>query len=319
MSPKTDWRAILEPLARDVSYEARLDSVLKVISVATGLESAYLYVLDESGLHFHLERSHGATRPASAIAVEGGAEAIEATPALELPATDDDRAPRVVATPVGRLYSFPLDGVGLVQVGPVSRGAPSRARRALADAAYPLGLVVRQAREEQGLRARLASLSARVDVGQRLAGSALDSRRYVALLLELALRATRTEGGFVAIVDERGALEIRAESGLPAGFSNAIDLDPQHGIFDWSFGAEGALILRDFEAASRLGVTSFLAVPLLEGGASRSVCSRWSTLATRARSTRATSSCSRRSRSRFGKCCTTTACSATSPRGTSKR
>lgn len=265
MSRTPDWRAILEPLAREARYEGRLDALLDVLVAATGLEAAYLYLLDETGTHFHLERGRGPARAESPAAVEGGAEAIEATPALELPVTDLDRDARVVATPVGSLYSFPLAGVGLVQVGPVGRSAPRRARRALRQAAYPLGLVLRQAREEQSLRARLASLSARVDAGQRLAGSALDSRRYVVLLLELALRATRTEAGFVAIVGTRGDLAIRAEAGLPAGFSQEIDLDPEHGIFDWSLGGEGALILRDFEAAGRLGVRSFLAVPLLEG------------------------------------------------------
>ena len=264
MRRRLDWRAILEPLARDVRYEGRLDALLDVIVASTGLEAAYLYVLDETGSHFHLERGRGAANVAS-VDIEGGAEVIEASPALELAVTDSDREARVVSTPVGRLYSFPLDGVGLVQVGPIARSAPVRARRALGEAAYPLGLVLRQAREEQGLRARLASLSARVDAGQRLAGSALDSGRYIALLLDLALRATRTEAGFVAIVGEGGDLEVRAEAGLPSGFSEAIDLDTEHGLFDWSLGGEGALILRDFEAARGLGVRSFLAVPLVEG------------------------------------------------------
>jgi GAF domain-containing protein len=263
VSRRPDWRAVLEPLARELRYEQRLDALLDVIAAATGLEAAYLYVLDETGSHFHLERGRG-PRSSGSEPVEGGAEAIETTPALELAVTGDDRESRVVSTPVGRLYSFPLDGVGLVQVGPVGRSVPGHARRALDDAAFPLALVVQQAREEESLRARLASLSARIDAGQRIAGSALDSRRYLGLLLELALRATRTEAGFVAIVDARGELEIRAQAGLPPGFVEAIDLDPERGIFDWSLGAGGALILRDFEAAGRLGVTSFLAVPLLE-------------------------------------------------------
>jgi hypothetical protein len=264
VSRRLDWRAVLEPLVREASYEERLDALLDVIVSATGLEAAYLYVVDETGAHFHLERGRS-PRETRSEPIEGGAEAIESTPALELAVTDDDRQPRVVSTPVGRLYSLPLDGAGLLQVGPVGRNAPAGARRALGDAAFPLALALRKAREEQGLRARLASLGARVDAGQRLAGSALDSRRYIALLLGLALRATRTEAGFVAIVDDRGQLEIRAQAGLPAGFVEGIDLDPGRGIFDWSLGGDGALILRDFEAPARLGVTSFLAVPLLEG------------------------------------------------------
>lgn len=264
MTSRAHWPAILEPLAQDLGYEVRLDALLEVISTLTGLEAAYLYAVDESGAHFHLERSRS-SGAVGAGASEGGAEAIETSPPLELPVTGGDRAPRVVATPVGRLYSYPLEGVGLVQVGPVGRSVPGRARRALDEAAYPLALVLRQAREENSLRARLAALSARVDAGQRLAGSALDSTRYLALLLELALRATRTEAGFVAIVGDGGRLVIRAAAGLPAGFAETVDLDPERGLFDWTLGTEGALILRDVDSATRLGVSSFLAVPLLEG------------------------------------------------------
>ncbi|HVC88591.1 MAG TPA: HD domain-containing phosphohydrolase [Gaiellaceae bacterium] len=260
-----NWRPILEPLCRDVPYAARLDSALETVCRLTRLGAAYLYVLDEAGTHFHLERSRASAAPRLSEAVEGGAETIEAGPAFELPVTPEDDAPRLVATPAGRLYSYPLEGVGLLQAGPVSRSAPAHARRALADAAFPLALLVRQARQEEALRTRLASLSARVDAGQRLAGSALDSGKYVALLLELALRATRTEAGFVAIVGEHGTLEIRSQSGLPAGFAESVDLDPERGLFDWSLGGGGALILRDVETASRLGVRSLLAVPLLAG------------------------------------------------------
>lgn len=264
-----DWRPVLEPLRWNVPYSVRLETALETMCRLTRLEAAYLYLLDETGAHFHLERSRASALLRPSEAVEGGAETIEAGPAFELAVTDADEAPRVVATPAGRLYSYPLEGVGLLQVGPLARSVPRRVRRALDAVAFPLALVVRQAREEEVLRTHLASLSARVDAGQRLAGSALDSAKYVALLLELALRATRTEAGFVAIADERGTLEIRAQSGLPAGFAESIDLDPdpQRGLFDWSLGGSGALILRDVEAASRLGVRSMLAVPLLEGDA----------------------------------------------------
>jgi hypothetical protein len=181
--------------------------------------------------------------------------------------TPEDAEPRVVATAVGMLYSVPLDGVGLLQVGPLKRrSTPARARRTLAEAAFPIALLVGRAREEDQLRARLASLSARVAAGQRLAGSALDVGRYVALLLELALRATRTDGGFVAIVEDGGRLAIRAESGLPPGFASQIDLSPETGVFDWSPAAEGgALVLRALDSAAEVGIRSILAVPLIEG------------------------------------------------------
>ena len=267
MSRDGDWRRLLEPLAADVAYEERLDAVLEQVAALTRLEAGYLYVLDDSGSNFHLERSRASRHAPVSAAVEGGAESIETAPPLELPVTPDDDKPRVVSTPVGRLYSYPLEGVGLVQVGPVGRFAPSRARRALDEIAFPLALVVRRAREEQGLRARLATLGARVDASQRLAGSALDAGRYIVLLLELALRATRTEAGFVAIVGEQGRLEIRAQSDLPPGVAEALDLSPETGLFDWfpTGDGSGALTLRDVEAASALGIRSLLAVPLFAG------------------------------------------------------
>jgi putative nucleotidyltransferase with HDIG domain len=105
-------------------------------------------------------------------------------------------------------------------------------------------------------------------MGRRLAGSALDADRFLGLLLELAIKATGSEGGFVAVLDpEVGVLSVRTQSGMPAGFASEVDLSPEAGLFDWSLGAEGgALIMRDFDQALRLGLRSILAVPLLEDG-----------------------------------------------------
>jgi GAF domain-containing protein len=267
MSRRVAWEPLLAPLVTEGEYDERLDGVLEQAAALTGLEAAYLYLFDESGERLHLARARGASLIASRGDVEGGAETIAAGPALDLKVMPEDAEPRVVATPVGPLYSVPLDGVGLLQVGPLKRrSAPARARRTLAKASFPIALVVGRAREEEQLRSQLASLSARVEAGQRLAGSALDVGRYVALLLELALRSTRTEAGFVAIVEEGGRLEIRAESGLPPGFAARIDLTPETGVFDWSPAAEGgALILRGLDSAAEAGIRSILAVPLIEG------------------------------------------------------
>jgi putative nucleotidyltransferase with HDIG domain len=264
---KAGWRALLAPLAADDRYEDRLDALLSEVAALTGLDGVYLYLLDETGERFHLERARAAAAAPGGGAAEGGAEAIETGPPLELSVTPADREPRIVDTPVGPLYSVPLEGVGLVQVGPLGRRSASRrVRRSLAEAAYPLAIVVRQVRTETTLRARLAAVSARVEAGQKLAGSALDLDRYVELLLDLALRSTRTEAGFVAIPDANGRLAVRAESGLPPGLSARLDLDPETGIFDWAPASEGgALILRALEVAAGAGIRSLLAVPLVEG------------------------------------------------------
>lgn len=267
MRRAVDWERLLEPLVADGDYDERLAAVLERVAALTGLEAAYLYLFDETGERLHLARSHGASLASSERDVEGGVETIGAGPVLDVRVTPEDGAPRVVTTPVGQLYSIPLQGAGVLQVGPLARRTPpARVRRTLAEATFPIALAVGRARAEEQLRTQLAALSARVVAGQRLAGSALDVGRYVALLLELALRATRTEAGFVAIVEGGGRLAVRAQSGLPPGFSERIDLSPETGIFDWSPAAEGgALVLRSLDVAAEAGIRSILAVPLIEG------------------------------------------------------
>ena len=158
-------------------------------------------------------------RPRPSEAVEGGVETIETTPPLELRCTPEDSA-RQVARHAGRAPVLLLvRAAGSRPVAGRPRpalGAGRRAARARRRCAIPLALVAGQAREERGLahRARRRS-AARVEAGQRLAGSALDRGSYVALLLELALRSTRTEAGFVAIVGARGSARDSRGVGAP--------------------------------------------------------------------------------------------------------
>lgn len=301
--PEALWRSIMEPLWLAGDYESRLDALLAAFAGLTGLTTAYLYLADESGRRFHLERRRGAPAPArpspgaaepqtAGVAAsplapaagggpasprppvadgdEGGAGAIVATPPLELPRTEETETAGTLATPVGVLYSLPLEHqgelVGLIQAGPLAGELPARARRRVEAARLPLALAVRQTRGEELLRQRLAAAAAREEAGRRLAGSALDLGRFLDLLLGLALRATRTEAGFVAIVEPGSRRpEVRAEAGLPPGVAERIDLEPESGLFDWTPAAEGALVLRDSDQAAALGIRSLLAVPLTEG------------------------------------------------------
>jgi HD-GYP domain-containing protein (c-di-GMP phosphodiesterase class II) len=267
VSPSEAWEPLLATLVASSAHDERLDGVLRQVLALTGLDAAYVYVFDDTGDRLHLVRGRGGPVEGLGGDVEGGAEAIGTGPPLDFQATPADGSPHMVATAVGPLYSVPLDGVGVLQVGPLKRNsAPARVRKVLADVAFPIALVVGRTREEEQLRSQLASLAARVAVGRRLAGSALDVDRYIELLLELALRSTRTEAGFVAIVGEDGALAIRAESGLPAGFARQIDLSPETGVFDWSPASEGgALVLRALDSAAEVGIRSILAMPLIEG------------------------------------------------------
>ena len=268
------WSEILGVLTRESEYDRRLDMLLELVSRASGLPSAHVYLLDEGGGRFHLQRSRlpaGVRGVESGGALEGGAGSVAPGPPLELSRTAADESERTVDTPAGRLRSVPLslggDLVGLLQLGPVDDDLPRQARQGLEPIRFPLALALHRARDEHALRQRLDSALARIDVARRLEGSALDLDRFVGLLLELALRSTRTEAGFVATVDPHGGpLTIRSQRGFPEGVAEQLDLSPEAGFFDWAPAGEGgALVLQDLDAAARLGIRSLLAVPLADG------------------------------------------------------
>lgn len=275
------WQPILAILAPDRGYDERIDAVLERVSELSGLPDAYLYVTDPGGRHLHLDRARARpagdpTRAAPAPGVptlEGGVEATAPMPPLEVLRSPEDERDRPVATTVGRLWSLALpsaDGalLGTVQVGPlVDERVPTGLDQALAAVRFPVAHVIERARAEQALAQRLASVSAQLEAGQRLAGSALSFDRFVELLLDMARRTTRSDAGFVAVVAPGGGgLGVQAQTGMPDGFAERVDLAPDTGLFDWSpAGYGGALILRDVDAAVELGIRSLLAVPLTEG------------------------------------------------------
>lgn len=277
--PRAAAPDVLDALTESGDYRERLDLALASVKGLAGTPDAYLYVADPGGRRFHLE--HTSARPAAdptraapgpmEQTMEGGAEWSVPTPPFEIAAGEADARPRVVTSPVGSLYSFPLTTatgsvVGLVQTGPVGGGSvPSRVRNRYEELRSHLTLVVAQTRREEELRARLASATAQLEASRRLAGSAVDVERLVGLLLDLALASTRTEAGFVAISSEQGQLEVRAAAGMPPGFAESVDLTPETGLLDWSAAEGGALFLRDLEAAEAMGLRSLLAVPLMEG------------------------------------------------------
>lgn len=270
---------LLGLLSASSDYRGRLDGVLDVMKEIAGRPDAYLYVTEPGGRRLYLE--HTRARPAAdpsrmapgplQVSLEGGAEWSVPTPPFEISRIDQDVAPRVVTSPVGQLYSLPVTGgdgelVALVRLGPVpEEDVPHEVVDAYAPIAPAVAAVVAQARREEELRQRLASATAQVEASRKLAGSAVDVERLVALLLDLALAGTRTEAGFVAVKTEGRDLAVRAATGMPDDFAETVDLTPATGMFDWSAAEGGALFLRDLEAAERLGVRSLLAVPLMEG------------------------------------------------------
>ncbi|MCW2967028.1 MAG: metal-dependent phosphohydrolase sub domain protein [Solirubrobacteraceae bacterium] len=271
---------LLGVLTASTEYRARLDAALDILRDLSGLPDAYLYVAEPGGRRFHLE--HTKARPAAdpsrmapgpmQVAMEGGAEWSVPTPPFEISRIEEDAAPRTVTSPVGRLCSLPVlsgsgDLMGLLRLGPFpGEDVPKSLIDDYAAIAASVALVIGQSRREEDLRQRLASATAQVEASRKLAGSAVDVERLIALLLDLALAGTRIEAGFVAVRTEDRRLEVRAAAGMPDGFADDVDLTPGTGLFDWSAAEGGALFLRDFETAERMGIHSLLAVPLMEAG-----------------------------------------------------
>jgi HD-GYP domain-containing protein (c-di-GMP phosphodiesterase class II) len=276
------WEIAAEILAVP-EYEQRLNAVIERVRELIDAPNAYLYLPDPGARHLHLERMTGpppvppettSTEPVSRPQErqEGGAAWSVPAPPLELALGEQELEDHLVHTVVGALHSIALRDragalVGVVQTGPAGGPLRGEVSIALESIRAPLAFALERARTEEALRARLAEATAGLEAHRRLASSAVDLDRFTGLLLDMALKSTRTEAGFVAIQSRAGgALEVRVQAGMPEGFAEQIDLSLEGGLFDWTPAADGgALVLADFEAAERLGITSLLAVPLIEG------------------------------------------------------
>ncbi|HET7566790.1 MAG TPA: HD domain-containing phosphohydrolase [Gaiellaceae bacterium] len=258
------WRAVLA-VGAQAEPAARLDRALALAAGLAEVSRCHLYLAGGDGRRLHLERTHGAGEVQ--LDPEGGAAAALPLPPLEIRA-DEDQRPRVVPTPEGSYFSLPLERgdelVGVLRAGPLPAGRLSRnGERRLLGAAFPLAHVIAGAQEAEELRRRGEEAETRLAVGRRLQGSALETGRFVALLLRLAIRASHADGGFVAIADQSGGLTLRAVEGLPGELVAGLDLSPQTGLLELVPG--GGAFLRDADAAARLGIGQLLAVPLFDG------------------------------------------------------
>jgi putative nucleotidyltransferase with HDIG domain len=244
----------------------RLDEVLSLCCELGETARAHLYLAAADVRRLHLERTRGTGAPAPPGDAEGGAAVALPLPAMELRAADSEH-PRVVPTSEGSFYSLPLwrdsELLGTVRMGPLASGKLGRGvEKRLQAIAQPLAVVVSGAHGEDRLRRRAEEAETRIAVGRRLQGSALETGRFVTLLLRLAVRASGADGGFVAISGADG-LVLRAAEGLAESLLSAIDLSDT-GMIEIDSRTQAAF-LADADAAARLGIRSLLAVPLISG------------------------------------------------------
>jgi hypothetical protein len=244
----------------------RVDAVLRRAAHATHAARAHLYLSGADPMRLRLERTHGEPDPGSLPAdLTGGAAAAVLAPPLEV-RLERRELPRLVDTPEGPFWSQPLTlgdvTVGALRVGPIAGGKlPRGADRMLAELAPVAALLVRAAGEADALRLRAEQVEARADAAKRVRLIALDPRRFVELLLPIAVRATNADGGFVAFVDERSlTLRLHAVHGIPESF------DP--GFLEV---VGGTVLLRDPEAAARAEIASVVFAPLKKGHAGQGV------------------------------------------------
>jgi HD-GYP domain-containing protein (c-di-GMP phosphodiesterase class II) len=281
----TAWIRLLEATKPEMTYPAKLDALLSAFDAFVGLDAYYLYLLDPSGKRFILAHTKEKGGPAPEegrgemdfISGLGEADALETvqtislSPILDFPFQPSHNEYHVASTRAGNMYAAPLrrEGrtVGLLQMGPIEgRQAPAKLRRQVEELIFPLSFSVVQARDIENVQERLRLLESRSEVSRRLLSSTLELDRFIDLLLGLALTATHTEAGFVAVADsESGQLTIRAEAEMPKKFLEEVDLSPDTGLFEMLPGLP-SLSLRDIEFIQAMGVKNILGVPLADNG-----------------------------------------------------
>jgi len=296
-----DWSDFFEALAQHTEYEARLDALLELVATAAERPVVALYLADSPESRPQLLRLRY-PRPARAgsegtqaeprVPFLGGPlgrwrqepvdETFEAEDdlysdsvvsagaglPLDLPRDERYATAGIVATPIGALYSVPLHRrgtqIGVVQVGPVPDKPGRQLFNAMESAAAPLAHAVALAREQNRLREQLAEHEARSDVSRQMLRSAFELDEFLNLLLDLAVKASRTQAGFIALADASGAIRLHTAVDLPDGLLDEVDLTPGAGFLEWLDEADRSLYVADFVRAAALGIQAILAVPLAD-------------------------------------------------------
>jgi HD-GYP domain-containing protein (c-di-GMP phosphodiesterase class II) len=266
------WRKVaLVPVERQ-SAEASYRFLIDLLDAVLGSPAYYVYVVsfahDVLGLeHMDLRLE----RPESTPVLGGNADLIELlrNPEAQLRMDSDFKTLRFVEIGAGSFLNLPLLGqdgsfLGSVFAGPeMPHPLDKTVAGLLNQYSLAIGATVQKIREIAKLHEDLRIATTRARVTQRVLGSTLEVDRFVSLLLDLALTASKTEAGFVAIAG-KDTLTVRASKNLPDAFLAQINLASVGGLFEWSLDADDVLILQDFEFIAKFGIRSILAVPLVE-------------------------------------------------------
>jgi hypothetical protein len=123
-------------------------------------------------------------------------------------------------------------------------------------------IALRQIKLGEEMRSKIRLLESRANVSKKMLGSTLEMNKFLNLLLELAITATGSDAGFIAMWDDKvKRMKLKASKNLSDDFINNLDLNPDTGLFEW-VGEE--MIVRDFDFLLKFKVNSIIAVPLAE-------------------------------------------------------
>lgn len=192
-------------------------------------------------------------------------------PDLSISVRDIHRQLTTVTEWGAELFNIPLilpghELAGVIMAGPAGNIQLTAKQKKLLDVfSAAAASAVTNIKSAHQLDEKINVLKTRSEVSKRMLGSALEINRFVDLLLDLALTATKADAGFVAITDKTARkLSIRAHKNLPDDFINKINLSAKGGLFEWSPDDEEILILSDFGFVAEFNIKSILAVPLVE-------------------------------------------------------
>ena len=271
-SHSTFWHKValipFEQQSSEVSYRAVVDLLYEEFHFPT----YYVYLTSvENGVLWleYMDLRYDSTEGTSELKSRKDLIELLQTPEAQIQSDARFNSLGSIEVWAGTFLNIPLldgDGksVGVILAGPDPPAHLGRAKLAtLEEYSIAAGTTIRKIKAFARISEELRVAASRAQVTQRVLGSALEVNKFVSLLLDLALTASRTEAGFVAIASE-DRMAIRASKSLPEEFLKQVNLTSTNGLFEWSMDADDVLILQDLDFVTKFGIKSILAVPLVE-------------------------------------------------------
>ncbi len=261
------WRKAFSIASRPLSYEEILSRLFDELNSELDLEIYYLYLLIPETKRLRLEyvKEYKSPKLSEEELFDIHSSSVESMMYLsrfDFALDESLLREKFVDSPRGKLLSIPLlcdeDFVGLLQAGPVNQKKKIKTLRSFSQ---PLSYIVKFLKERENLRMSLEAERREKSLRTRLLSSAFSLSGFLDFLLSLALQATKSEAGFVALLTGK---ELRLEASRDV---------PEELLLEFIRGEDklwkrepetAALVMKDFDFLKRWGVKSILAVPLVK-------------------------------------------------------